>query len=237
MSDKITFENGFFMAPNDIFDCDLKLHDKIVYLYLCRCGNNSTAFPSYNTIAKKCSISRRKAIDVVEKLQELELIKKQHRKKDNGIENNSNVYQVVPPNENHKGGSAWCAPSGESHAPCSAQDAPNKELDFKELKKNKKKLYIISSNDGPLFSFYEKMYQKHFGKAHLRMTEEKLKELQHNYDHLTVELDINDETWELLVKHHFDYLLPYNDGNILNFLALNGGYGCVGRYLEEVPYV
>lgn len=82
-------DNGFFKAPNDIFDLEFKVVaekrvvkkvggetkyeyietvrnldavEKLVYLYICRCANNGrSAFPSYRNIAQKCNISLDKA--------------------------------------------------------------------------------------------------------------------------------------------------------------------------------
>lgn len=49
----------FFTAPNELFDLDISVNAKIVYLFLCRSANNQTgaSFPSQSTIARKCSIS------------------------------------------------------------------------------------------------------------------------------------------------------------------------------------
>lgn len=174
--DTVKFDNGYFMAPNDIFDFDLKIHDKIVYLYLCRCGNNSTAFPSYNTIAKKCSISRRKAIYVVDNLKGLKLLKKQIRKSEDDSKNMSNVYEVVPPSESD-------APLGELNAPRSEQDAPNKELAYKQsiYKEHKEKganrdfalsfyayksKYSVDEESNEVIEYYLECYHSHQKKAH-----------------------------------------------------------------------
>lgn len=95
MSDQLTFETGFFLGPNEIFDNEaVSVHEKLTYLYLCRCANNSTAaFPSYATIAAKCSISRRKAIECVEQLIEKELLQKTVRRGDS--KNMSNLYKIL----------------------------------------------------------------------------------------------------------------------------------------------
>ena len=60
--------SGYFKTPNSIFDLDLSTNDKMVYIYLCRCANNSKAFPSYAGIAKHCSLSRSSAIRAVKHL-------------------------------------------------------------------------------------------------------------------------------------------------------------------------
>ena len=90
---EVNYPVPFFQCPNAIFDDEkLKTYEKLVYVYICRCGNNSTAFPSYNTIAKKCSISRMSAIRAIDKLCEDGYILKKQRY--NGYENYSNVYEI-----------------------------------------------------------------------------------------------------------------------------------------------
>jgi hypothetical protein len=63
---------GFFKAPNAIFDnpgVELSNNEKLVYMYYLRCRNQSNeAWPSLKTIAKKCSISKGTAINVVKTL-------------------------------------------------------------------------------------------------------------------------------------------------------------------------
>jgi hypothetical protein len=86
----------FFTVPNSIFDQktvvvtqdgtrEIRAIEKLVYLYLSRCcsNNSGTGFPSYNTIADRCGISRRAAIYAVGILQSTGLLKKQARKKTN----------------------------------------------------------------------------------------------------------------------------------------------------------
>ena len=97
--DMIKFEVPFFQAPNGIFDLnlDIKTNTKLVYLYLCRCGNNGAdAFPSYNKIAEVCGIGRRTAIDCVQELVDVNLLYKEGRKNEKG-EATSNLYIVNMP--------------------------------------------------------------------------------------------------------------------------------------------
>lgn len=91
---EVYFEVPFFQGPNSIFDQknDLNEHELLVYLYLCRCGNNGrSAFPSYGCIGEKCKISRRTAIRAVSGLVEKGFIKKYRSI------NRSNLYRVYPP--------------------------------------------------------------------------------------------------------------------------------------------
>ena len=99
MMNKIRRANkrDFFIAQNMIFDLDISEHAKITYLYLCRCADDeSQAFPSYNTIAKKCSFSRRTAIDVIKELQAIGLLSVEKRQVEKGGKpvNTSNLYTL-----------------------------------------------------------------------------------------------------------------------------------------------
>ena len=128
----------YFQVPNDIFDLDIKVKDpvtgekrelrtseKLVYIYLCRCGNQgNNAFPSYTRIGEKCGISRRKAIDAVKLLFDNGLLIKQVRPKDNK-DNETNIYEVIAP-------SAMVAPGPSAMtAPPSAMVAPKKKYYIK----------------------------------------------------------------------------------------------------------
>jgi hypothetical protein len=93
--DRIKMEVPFFQAPNAIFDVGLNSFELSVYMYLARCSNGGTkAFPSYATIAAKCGMSKRKAVDVVKLLERVSLLKKKVRKGKKKGENYSNVYTV-----------------------------------------------------------------------------------------------------------------------------------------------
>lgn len=107
----IQCEIPYFQVPNNIFDLDfqvtvnqrirkkgikevkeirrsLKANEKIVYIYLCRCGNNGKSiFPSYSAIAKKCGISRSAAIEIIEILKNNNIIFKKKRER-----GTSNIY-------------------------------------------------------------------------------------------------------------------------------------------------
>src|SRR5690554_7305666 len=99
----LKMEVPFFQVANDIFKVKIKnkdgkliklrIYEKMVYIFLARCANSGSAFPSYQTIADNCSISRRKAIDCVNVLFKHGLIIKHKRKKNNG-NNNSNIYEI-----------------------------------------------------------------------------------------------------------------------------------------------
>lgn len=94
---KIKIDIPYYQTPNKIWDINegLTIYHKGVYCYLSRCGNQGAkAFPSYNTIAKKCGIGRTKAIDTINELIKIGLISKEIRKSSKKKVNNSNVYKV-----------------------------------------------------------------------------------------------------------------------------------------------
>ena len=106
MMDKIKRANkrNFFIAQNMIFDLDISEHAKITYLYLCRCADDeSQAFPSYNTIAEKCSFSRSTAIRSIQELEEIGLLsveKRYEEDADGSKVYTSNLYTLYDsPNE------------------------------------------------------------------------------------------------------------------------------------------
>ena len=163
----INFKVPYFQSPNDIFDLklDIKPNSKLVYLYLCRCGNNGAdVFPSYNKIAEACGIGKRTAIDCVQELVKANLLYKESRKNEKG-EATSNLYIVNTPENStcvrltkeqikakkktRKKGSAGDAPlennelGGAGDALGGAGDAPYKELLDKKTNINN---YIISSS-------------------------------------------------------------------------------------------
>lgn len=91
--DYLINEIPFFQVPNEIFECDLNVNEKIVFMYLCRCGNNGKqAFPSQQTIADKCSISKSTAKRAVNVLVDNSYIIKERRFTEG--KNKSNIYKV-----------------------------------------------------------------------------------------------------------------------------------------------
>jgi len=119
------FTVPYFQTPNDIFKLDLKVNEKLVYIYLCRCGNEGkNAFPSYQTIADNCSISKSTAIRCMNKLVNIGLVVKKYRFKDG--ENYSNIYQV-----NYNLGSVTDTLGSVTEISPSFTLTPNKELPIK----------------------------------------------------------------------------------------------------------
>lgn len=109
------------MVERAIFEReDLTAHEKLVLCYLAmRANSESECWPSYNTIARDCSISRRSAINVVAALEEKGLLAKSSRSNDLG-RFTSNLFRlfsaegkVFPPSPDRdgEGGGATAAPS------------------------------------------------------------------------------------------------------------------------------
>jgi hypothetical protein len=110
---RIISEDPFFMVSNAIFDLEIMMTayeqekgkgkfrlcqrriragEKLVYLYLKRCANNSDgAFPSYPVIADRCEISVRAAKAHVDTLYRSGLLQKNSRP------GASNVYKLMTP--------------------------------------------------------------------------------------------------------------------------------------------
>jgi len=87
-------KKNWFYSYNMIFEQPISEHAKIVYLYLCRCADSEgQAFPSYNTIAEKCSISRSTAIRAIKELKEAGLLSVEQRIEADGSLT-SNLYTI-----------------------------------------------------------------------------------------------------------------------------------------------
>lgn len=140
MDEMYPYETGFFIAPNEVFDIEgLNVREKLVLYYLVRCANNhSKAFPSYNTIARKCSVSRVTAIETVKSLVSKKLLAKVERKSDAG-DQTSNLYKVmVGSKEALPGSTGHVPPPSTPHVPPSTGDVPYKELSINNYNSKKK---------------------------------------------------------------------------------------------------
>jgi len=229
---KITMEVPYFQVPNDIFEIGLDKHELLIYMYLARCGNHgSKAFPSYNKIAEKTGISRRKVIDTIKLLENKKLIVKEKRYNFERGENYSNVYRIE--HDIKSTGSAQYAPPNAPYALCSEQDAPYKETDYKEFDykepiilhhlKNDDILHNLDelNHDRYIFIYLETM--KDFGYKHKRISDK-------NFDYIksaineVKECDIDIEDWQEKVEEHFEKLPKSNDGDILAFLKAAARY-------------
>ena len=104
--DRLTMNVPFFQVPNSIFDDDhdLKVWEIAVYCYLARCGNQgNSAFPSLDTIGRKCGMSRRKAADSINKLIDKGYLKRTTKK---GIGCEYTILYNSEPVQDMHGGSA-----------------------------------------------------------------------------------------------------------------------------------
>ena len=96
----IRMEVPYFQVPNEIFEIGLSNNEILIYIYLARCSNNSTAFPSYKTIGEKTGVSRDTAMRVMKRLENKKLIYKEHRKfiketdDKQKVFNKSNIYYL-----------------------------------------------------------------------------------------------------------------------------------------------
>jgi DNA-binding Lrp family transcriptional regulator len=208
----IKMEVPYFQVPNAVFDAGLDKHELLVYFYLARCGNQGArAFPSYNTIAKKCGISRSTTIKTVKSLEQKQIVRKEIRYCIERSQNYSNVYIV----EHDLGGGVQQTPGSVYGKLGSVCAEPYKELDYKE--QNKKNIYINLPIDGCRFlKIYNEHFFAKFGKNHMRITEEQLHYITENIEDL--KLHITEEEFEEGVVEHFGTLATNNNGNILAFI-------------------
>jgi len=93
---------SWFYLENDLLDRkDLTIYEKTVYIVIARYVNGENkAFPSYETIAKKGSMSRSKAKYVVNSLVQKGLLKKEFRKSKDKNCYTSNLYTLLNPKGN-----------------------------------------------------------------------------------------------------------------------------------------
>lgn len=103
MGDQLRSQMRFAIVPVDVFDFpDLSVSEQMVYIVLqsyCNAYDN-TAFPSYETIARKSRITRRHAINCVQSLINKGLLLKEERKSNKDVNvNTSNLYMVRMPKQ------------------------------------------------------------------------------------------------------------------------------------------
>ena len=108
---------NWFYLENDLLDReDLTIYEKTVYIVIARYVNSeNTAFPSYETIAKKGSMAKVQAMRVVKSLIKKGLLKKDARKNKINGGSTSNLYTLLNPkpyNENKKEGVSVRYPGG-----------------------------------------------------------------------------------------------------------------------------
>lgn len=85
---------NWFYSYNMIFEQDISSQAKLIYLYLCRCADEEgQSFPSINTIAGKCSISRSATIRAIKELMDIGLLAKEKRTRADNSQT-SNLYCI-----------------------------------------------------------------------------------------------------------------------------------------------
>jgi hypothetical protein len=111
-SDKVRkgVKKNYFTSYNMIFETNLSIYAKAVYLYMCRCADSqSQSFPSHADIAIKCSCGITKVKEAIKELESIKLVVKQNRfrkTKSGKMAQTSNLYIVydrpydtIPPEE------------------------------------------------------------------------------------------------------------------------------------------
>jgi len=90
--------HAFFILDNALIDDhSLTPHEGWLYAVIVRHVNYQTnvAFPSHNTLARKSGMSRRSVIRYIQRLEELGLIRRTKRWRENTKEHTSNHYEIV----------------------------------------------------------------------------------------------------------------------------------------------
>ena len=206
MEGQIKLNVPYFQAPNNIFEVGLKDYELLVYLYLCRCGNNGgRAFPSYQTIADKCGISRSTAVRAIKSLAENHhLIAKQKRPKANN-DNETNVYIIMTPSVSQTPPSITQTPppSVREELP-SVSQTPNKEIPYKEIdidKEIQKKENEPSSFFNSFLMLWNNNYRMKTGKEPEPITESLMGCIQD-----IIDKGMTEQTWreelKIYIKGH-----------------------------------
>lgn len=100
MTDKLKDRRlkGWFWDSNEIFDSGLSTIAIVVRLFLARCADTKgQCFPSTNTIAEKCGISRASVFNALKELEEKGWVKREQRTKNNA--QTTNIYTLLMPYE------------------------------------------------------------------------------------------------------------------------------------------
>ncbi len=211
----IKMDVPYFQVPNTVFEVGLNKHELLVYFYLARCGNQgATAFPSYNTIAKKCGISRSTAIKTVKSLEFKQVISKEIRYNAGCNQNYSNMYIV----KHDLGGGVTETPGGVCYTLGSVCETPYKEL-FKEEQYNKNKRYIaLPCNDSYYLTIYNDYFYKKFLKNHMQILEIEKDRILSIMRDLENDDTIPENDYRKAVREHFDTLPTNNNGSVLAFI-------------------
>lgn len=87
---------NWFYSYNAIFDMDLSIQAKMLYIYLCRrADSESQSFPSKATIMNHCSMGRTSAGNALRELEKEKLLVREYRYRENNSQT-SNIYTIFP---------------------------------------------------------------------------------------------------------------------------------------------
>lgn len=86
----------WFYSYNAIFEMDLSIQAKMLYLYLCRCADSeSQSFPARRSIISHCSMGRTSVGNALRELESSRLITRKSRHRKNKSQT-SNQYTIFP---------------------------------------------------------------------------------------------------------------------------------------------
>jgi DNA-directed RNA polymerase subunit K/omega len=119
---------NWFWDYNDIFESGLSAYAKLVRLYLARCssGESRQAWPSLNTMAKRCGCSKPTVKRAISELEEKKWLRKISRTTLNG-EHMSNIYILTRPDTE-----ADVDDDGEQEGGGFSQNPPGKNITASE---------------------------------------------------------------------------------------------------------
>lgn len=87
---------NWFFSYNAIFEMDISIQAKMLYLYLCRCADSQAmSFPSKSTMMRHCSMGRTSVGNALRELEKAQLLKRESRYREN-MSQTSNRYTIYP---------------------------------------------------------------------------------------------------------------------------------------------
>jgi len=213
---EVNYTVEYFQVANEIFDVEgLDTYEKLVYMYLARCGNQgSKAFPSYNTIAEKCDMGRSKAIKSVKTLEEIGLLTKEEREF-NETQNKTNLYEVEKPRDvrslpnKKRKSSTNTTPPSVSDTPPSVQDTLNdKEIKDKETQKE---TYVQPRNCSVATDIFLNIFRRQNGIKHSALSKQTFLKVEAKLDNF-YDKHGEEDFREMLSKYFDDFKRRDNDG-------------------------
>lgn len=172
LSSNLSQSQGYFKAPDAIFDLPISTHAKLVFLFLCRCSNKEgTCFPSLSKIAKACSISKPTAIKAIKEIKAHLLIKVQRIK---GEKFDKNVYTLLV-NNFHQPSKADLPPQSTTFTTPVKQVAPKEYTE--EENTHKESMCVLNNSQ---LEQLEKKWIEIFNTTYDRETTEPPKSLKEN---------------------------------------------------------